>query len=131
MEQREQENAKVRRDMIAQIDRWLDPDDSRPTDTEKAFGSVGGVFHFKGCTVRLPKKLATLMRALAVSSPGKWRTAKDLASQLGDAAKGVKPHTVAQAIYRLRKELQRAGLDGRMIESQRGYGWRWKAQDKG
>jgi DNA-binding response OmpR family regulator len=138
MEQAEQLNAAARRAMATQIECWLDsvdttrslaelvPQDSATlTATETGFGSNREVFRIKGRIVRLPTTLAKLLRALAVSSPGTWKTAKDLAGQFGNH------HTITQAVYRLRKELRCAGLDGRMIESRRGYGWRWKAPDKG
>ena len=147
MEQAEQFSADARHLMKAQIEGWLESVDTtqalpelslRDTATliaiERDLGSNREVFRIKGRIVRLPKTLAKLARALAVPSPGKWKTAKDLSVQLGNIgnnAKCGKYHAITQAVYRLRKELRRAGLNGRLIESRRGYGWRWRDPDKG
>jgi DNA-binding response OmpR family regulator len=146
--QLEQFYADARHDMVALIERLIEllegtgaspelgPQPSALLSANEAkFGSnrrsKRKVWRIKGRIVRLTKTLDTLIRALAVSSPGVWRTAKDLAGQLGRDPNNVKPHAVAQAIFRLRQELQRAGLNGRMIEGRRGRGWRWKTPDEG
>jgi hypothetical protein len=79
--------------------------------------------------VPLPPTLKGLYGALSLS-PGVWWTARELSVELGG---GKSAHAVAQGVYRLRqvlKSLASKGLKGR-IESRRGFGWRWRAPDRG
>jgi DNA-binding response OmpR family regulator len=76
----------------------------------------------------LPKTLANLLRGLLASS-GAWLTADELAKRLGDKGTSRNPRAVAQSIFRLRKELRRAGLPW-IIEGSRSHGYRCKSYDE-
>jgi DNA-binding response OmpR family regulator len=145
VEQAEQVNAALRREMKALLDQLLDcligglplPDARvrQPVAFAAAMQEIAPrreAVPVGNRTLRLPRTLAGLMRALLAPPPRTWRTAAELAAQLGVSVprKSDATHAVAQAVYRLRKEMERAGLDGRMIEGRRGLGWRWKTPDK-
>ena len=120
-----------------QIEQLRDSDDT-PKRGRRSRATLGRAtarpmreeFNIKGRTVWLPKTLARLMRALLVS-PGTWKTTKDLAVLLGDNDRAARPHAVAQAVYRLRRELRRAGMDGELVKGHRSHGWRLNFPDKG
>ena len=117
-----------RREISILIKRCLDLLDS--TATERAVVPNRKVFRIRGHRVELPKMLADLVEALT-ASPGTWMKAEQLTLKLGDNVTARTGHGISQVVYRLRKELKLAGIDGRIIESSRRRGYRWRSADKG